>query len=1076
MAAPSPRKKLKTEATCSICLDFFTDPVLIDCGHNFCEACIVKCWGESSTNAVCPQCRESVQQRDLRPNRQLANMVAIAKELSGQAEQEIGGWRLCKRHQEPLKLFCKDDEAPICMVCDCSKEHRAHNVIPVQEAAQEYKGQICIFLEILKKGKERILACKADTEKKSQDLLIRTEAEKQKAVAEFRQLHQFLEEQETLLLAQMEEVVKEIVNKSDEHVAKLSEELSSLDSVIQEIEEKCQQSASELLLDLRSTFKRCKEKEIFENPMAFSPALKWRIWDFCDINPFLQRVMKQFKDTLSSGFQLKEANVTLDPDTAHPKLIMSEDHKCVMRGDEWQDLPNNPERFNKRCLVLGCEGFTAGRHFWEVSVGSEEQWAVGVARQSVRRKRKIIFSPREGIWAVGKWAGRYRATNRPYLIPLSLHWEPKRIRVSLNYAGGRVSFFDADTTALLYVFSGASFAGEILHPLIWVRKKAHLKLSPRPTLSLAASACHILPATDSSCWLAASSGLPPQFLLAAGRPPHSSGPEEYQRQGKKQGGGREEVGRLEEATSRQAGRKMERGKSGLACGDSAMAAPRLRKKFKHEATCSVCLEFFRDPVILVCGHNFCRDCIAQCWQNSSAEAAACPQCRESFQPSDFRPNRQLANFVAITQEFSGQVRREAGAGRGCERHQEPLKLFCKDDQAPICVVCDRSKEHRAHDVVPVEEAAQEYKDYSTAGCVFGEEKIWLHHIDQIYSFLEMLRKEREKILSYKVDTEKESQDLLTLTEAEKQKSVAEFRQLHRFLEEQEKVLLAQMEAVEEEIGKKKDEHMAKLSEELCSLENIMQEIEEKCQQSASQLLQNVKGTLQRCKERKTFKNPTAFPPVLKWRIWDLCDINPFLEGVMKQFKDTLSAFQLQEANITLDPDTAHPALILSGNKKSVRGGNKDQDLPDNPERFDEWEFVLGCEGFTAGRHCWEVSVGSEEAWSLGVARKSMKRKGGLECSPEEGIWDIGKWSGEYRANIPDNVLTLSLSEEPKKIRVSLNCAGGRLSFFDADSATLLYLLRSLIPWRDSPALLLCVWRRPFDSLTLRQPRSGDRVT
>lgn len=110
-------------------------------------------------------------------------------------------------------------------------------------------------------------------------------------------------------------------------------------------------------------------------------------------------------------------------------------------------------------------------------MGSEERWALGVARKSVRRKGGITSSPEEGIWAVGKWLGNYKAVIKGKNPALSLSWEPKRIRVCLNYAGGRVSFFDADQAALLHEFSGASFSGETLLPFFWVCEKARLKLS-----------------------------------------------------------------------------------------------------------------------------------------------------------------------------------------------------------------------------------------------------------------------------------------------------------------------------------------------------------------------------------------------------------------------------------------------------------------------------------------------------------------------------------------------------------------------------------------------------------------------
>uniref|UniRef100_A0A670HMA7 B30.2/SPRY domain-containing protein n=1 Tax=Podarcis muralis TaxID=64176 RepID=A0A670HMA7_PODMU len=173
--------------------------------------------------------------------------------------------------------------------------------------------------------------------------------------------------------------------------------------------------------------------------------------------------------------KVRGANVTLDPDTAHPILILSEDGKSVRWGDKPQALPDNPERFRHRPCVLGREGFTEGSHFWEVTVGSEEEWALGVTRKSVERKDYFNFSPEWGIWAVGKRGEKYWASTSPADSPLSLNEEPRRIRVTLDYEGGRVSFSDADSGAELYTFSGASFSGETLLPLfdLW-GNEAHL--------------------------------------------------------------------------------------------------------------------------------------------------------------------------------------------------------------------------------------------------------------------------------------------------------------------------------------------------------------------------------------------------------------------------------------------------------------------------------------------------------------------------------------------------------------------------------------------------------------------------
>ncbi|XP_039358230.1 zinc finger protein RFP-like, partial [Mauremys reevesii] len=327
MAAANPAKSLQDELTCSICLDYFKEPVSLDCDHNFCRACITQCWGVFATDISCPQCREIFPQRNLRLNRQLRNVVEAARELGLQTGREPEPERLCEKHKEPLKLFCKEDKIPICLVCDRSQEHRDHTVIPAKEAAEEFKEKIQAHLKTLKEERETLLGFKVSGEKRSQEYLRNTQTERQKIVSEFQQLRQFLEEQERLLLAQLEKLDKEIVKIQNENVSKLSEEISRLDNVISEMEGKCQKPVTESLQDVRNTFSR-SVKGKFQQPEEISPKLELRLSDFYQKNVALMETLRKFKDTLPSALETKrggflgtfrQVNVTLDPDTAHPK-------------------------------------------------------------------------------------------------------------------------------------------------------------------------------------------------------------------------------------------------------------------------------------------------------------------------------------------------------------------------------------------------------------------------------------------------------------------------------------------------------------------------------------------------------------------------------------------------------------------------------------------------------------------------------------------------------------------------------------------------------------------------------------
>ncbi|XP_039373196.1 tripartite motif-containing protein 10-like [Mauremys reevesii] len=474
MAARSQVKDLQEAVICSICLASFNDPViLIKCGHNFCRSCITQYCKDFKTSPPypCPQCREPFREGEFQANRELRNVVEITKKIP-----EPRGKKACEKHEELLKLFCEVDQTPICLVCRESRSHKDHSVLPIEEAALDYKEQIQRHLESLKKERDEILSCKSSGENTSQELLKQLKTGRQKIVAEFQQLRQFLEEQERLQLEELEELKKEIENRGDEYVAKLSEELSSFSSLISEMEQKRQLPASEFLQDIKGTLSRCA-REKFQNPVAFSSELKWRIWESSQRNAPLETIMKEFTDSLSSRQRFDKANVTLDRDTAHPKLILSADRRSVRWGDKWQDLPKRPERFYTLCCVLGCEGFTSGRHYWEVEVevGSGGVSDVGVARESVSRKGWIRLSPEEGFWAVRCWEDRYRALmSAVQSIRFPPSRGPRRIRVYLDYEQGLVAFFDAGTGDPIATFLPASFAGERIRPFFCVSAGARL--------------------------------------------------------------------------------------------------------------------------------------------------------------------------------------------------------------------------------------------------------------------------------------------------------------------------------------------------------------------------------------------------------------------------------------------------------------------------------------------------------------------------------------------------------------------------------------------------------------------------
>ncbi|XP_078287919.1 uncharacterized protein LOC144612233 [Rhinoraja longicauda] len=164
---------------------------------------------------------------------------------------------------------------------------------------------------------------------------------------------------------------------------------------------------------------------------------------------------------------IKQVSVTLDVETAHAQLEVSEDRKRVRLTGTRRSLPDTGKRFTDRPCVLGSEGFTSGRHYWEVEVAGSESWSLGVAAESVERKRWVTLTPETGVWSIRRGRGDEFVAFTSPPSPLPARPIPGRVGgVYLSYESGTVSFYDAATKSHLHTFTGNKFT-EKLYPFFW---------------------------------------------------------------------------------------------------------------------------------------------------------------------------------------------------------------------------------------------------------------------------------------------------------------------------------------------------------------------------------------------------------------------------------------------------------------------------------------------------------------------------------------------------------------------------------------------------------------------------------
>ncbi|XP_042245285.1 E3 ubiquitin-protein ligase TRIM21-like [Thunnus maccoyii] len=508
---------------CCICLDVFTDPVTTPCGHNFCKNCITEHWN-SNDQYSCPMCKEVFYTRPkLKVNTFISEMVsqfrqeAQQKASSSSSEQQAAKPgevpcdvctgtklkalksclvcltsycethlephltvsrlkrhqlmdpvenledRMCMKHDKPLELFCKTDQTCVCMLCSVL-DHKTHEFVPLKEEYEGKKAELgkteAEIQQMIQKRRLKIRKIKRSVDLSKED----ANREKAEGVQVFTALMKSVERSLNELIETIEEKQRTTEKQAEDFIKELEQEISKLMKRSSEVK---QLSHSEDHLHLLQNFPSLKAApptkdwtEVSVRPPSYEGTVVRAV---TQLEETLSKEMKKLVEAELKRVQQYAVDVTLDPDTAHPDLILSDDEKQVNDSDVEKDLPDNPKRFSHCPGVLGKQSFSSGRFYFEVQVKRKTDWDLGVTRESINRKGKITLRPQNGYWTIWLRNGNeYKACAGPS-VRLSLKSQPQKVGVFVDYEEGLVSFYDVDAAALIYSFTGCSFT-EKLYP------------------------------------------------------------------------------------------------------------------------------------------------------------------------------------------------------------------------------------------------------------------------------------------------------------------------------------------------------------------------------------------------------------------------------------------------------------------------------------------------------------------------------------------------------------------------------------------------------------------------------------
>ncbi|CAF95738.1 unnamed protein product [Tetraodon nigroviridis] len=399
---------------CPICQDVFTDPVVLSCSHSFCRDCL-QTWWAGKPSRECPLCNRRSSRSDPPCNLALKNLCNAFLQQKSQASS---GSQLC-----PLHSTATTDSDPRTKPPGITGEELGKLLRPLQ-------AKLALFQHV-----------KQNCDLMTEHVKLQAQYTQSQIQEQFRALYRFLREEEEARITLLKEEEEQKMMVIKKHAEALSRAMKTLSDTVSATEEQLGEDHVRFLQLYNAAVKRVQQHPLLEDPQLPPGAL-------IDVGKHLGNL--GFNVWTKMKNMVSYAPVILDPNTANPEFSLSDDLTTVRHGHR-QNLPENPERINCYRSVRGCEGISSGHHCWDMEVGDNAAWFVGMTEFVRWNKEKT-----SRFWQVEFHSNKYsmRTVEQPP-TPLRVKKKLQRIRVLLDWNRGKLSWSDPDTNTHIHTVTHA---------------------------------------------------------------------------------------------------------------------------------------------------------------------------------------------------------------------------------------------------------------------------------------------------------------------------------------------------------------------------------------------------------------------------------------------------------------------------------------------------------------------------------------------------------------------------------------------------------------------------------------------